>query len=861
MTPSMNSSANSLVIVDSQVSNWQTLVSAFPTTAKIVILDPTRDSLTQISDAAARFTDLDTIHIISHGDAGSLQLGTTTLTNANLAQYNEQLAVIGHSFKSGGDILLYGCNVAQGEIGSSFIQQLALLTGADVAASDDLTGSSLLGGNWILESTTGTIESAALAGAAIDAFAGILDVKVGTDADDTITGTLNDDFLDGKGGNDHIKGAAGNDTLVGGTGNDLMDGGIGNDTYIIAKNEGLDTITRKAKDYSLDVVQFTDVASSEVTASSLSDSASGNIGDLYIKIGSTVLLKVNGYFVNPESFQEYQFKFSDGIVWDWDYLKTLGLVTTAFDDVIYGLASNDIIAGGAGNDILVGKDGNDTLTGGIGNDRLYGGKGADTFRFAQNDGKDVIASNDDDRNIDVVLFTDVASSTVTIANHRDSLSPNFGDLYIKYGSTDELKVEHYFRHPAQFSDYQFKFSDGVIWDWNKLKALGLVSTDAGDYIQGYGGSDVIDGGNGNDFLNGKQGQDTLIGGTGNDTYVVDNAGDTVIELSTSAAELDTVISSISYTLGNNLENLTLSGQADINGTGNALANVLTGNNGANILTGGSGADFLIGGEGNDTLIGGTGKDTYIVDSASDTVIESSALATELDTVISTISYVLGENLENLTLTGNTVINGTGNNLVNVLKGNSAANILTGGSGNDLLNGGLGADSLVGGIGKDTYLLTESQPDIDTVLIEIGDSQVGNFDVIKDFQLGTSTKNVKGIDRLDLPNNLIAGDATAVNGNDVGVIHSHNIAKGLITFDDADNYTSPLAITKDNLTSVFGYLQDNIKSSATVAFKAANNTYVFQDGGIGIPDTLVELAGIKASSLSTTGLSVDTVWII
>jgi Ca2+-binding RTX toxin-like protein len=206
----------------------------------------------------------------------------------------------------------------------------------------------------------------------------------------------------------------------------------------------------------------------------------------------------------------------------------------------------------------------------------------------------------------------------------------------------------------------------------------------------------------------------MRGGTGNDTYVVDSAGDVVVELAGEGT--DTVQSSISYTLGSNVENLTLTGTAKIDGTGNTLANTLTGNAADNVLDGGAGNDRLNGGGGNDTLIGGagndrldggtgddtmrggTGNDTYVVDSAGDVVVELAGEGT--DTVQSSISYTLGSNVENLTLTGTGKIDGAGNDLNNTLTGNAADNVLDGGAGNDRLNGGGGNDTLIGGAGND-----------------------------------------------------------------------------------------------------------------------------------------------------------------
>ncbi|MDB5802437.1 MAG: Hemolysin-type calcium-binding region, partial [Rhodocyclales bacterium] len=219
----------------------------------------------------------------------------------------------------------------------------------------------------------------------------------------------------------------------------------------------------------------------------------------------------------------------------------------------------------------------------------------------------------------------------------------------------------------------------------------LTGTAADDKINGLAGNDTLIGAAGNDTLDGGTGNDSLSGGTGNDTYLVDSTSDIVTE---NAAEgTDLIQASVTWTLGTNVENLTLTGTSAINGTGNTLANVLTGNSAANTLDGGTGAD---------TLIGGAGNDTYLVDNTGDVVTENAAEGTDL--VKASITYTLGTNLENLTLTGTTALNGTGNTLDNVLTGNSAINTLTGGAGNDTLDGAGGADSLIGGTGNDTYLI-------------------------------------------------------------------------------------------------------------------------------------------------------------
>lgn len=196
----------------------------------------------------------------------------------------------------------------------------------------------------------------------------------------------------------------------------------------------------------------------------------------------------------------------------------------------------------------------------------------------------------------------------------------------------------------------------------------------------------------------------MVGGLGDDIYLVENTSDVVTE--NIDAGTDTVSSRLTYTLPTNVENLILAGTAAINGTGNDLNNVLTGNGAANQLNGQAGNDILNGGGGNDTLtgwsgadtmIGGAGNDTYFVENVGDVVTE--ALTQGTDTISSRVTFTLPANVENLTLTGASVINGTGNAQANKISGNSAANQLNGGAGNDTLNGGPGNDKLDGGEGN------------------------------------------------------------------------------------------------------------------------------------------------------------------
>ncbi len=235
-----------------------------------------------------------------------------------------------------------------------------------------------------------------------------------------------------------------------------------------------------------------------------------------------------------------------------------------------------------------------------------------------------------------------------------------------------------------------------------------------DYLIGNQANNKLTGNAGNDTLDGGLGADTLDGGAGNDTYYVDTPDDLIIEQSQTGG-VDTVVSTFTYSLttvnsinGSYLENLTLAGSENLDGTGTDSANILTGNAGNNYLYGLAGDDTLDGGLGADTMDGGAGNDTYYVDNPNDVIIEQSQTG-GVDTVVSTFTYSLaaanssnGSFLENLILAGVANLDGTGTDAANTLTGNAGNNHLYGLGGNDTLDGGAGDDTLQGGAGDDVY---------------------------------------------------------------------------------------------------------------------------------------------------------------
>ncbi len=221
----------------------------------------------------------------------------------------------------------------------------------------------------------------------------------------------------------------------------------------------------------------------------------------------------------------------------------------------------------------------------------------------------------------------------------------------------------------------------------------------GDTLIGTGWDETLIGYGGNDRLDGAGGNDVMIGGFGNDTYVVDSVSDIIQELA--AQGTDTAESSISFSLGllgsfGGVENLVLTGGGNLDGTGNALANMVTGSAGNNVIDGGKGAD---------TMTGGLGNDTYIVDNAGDKVIEASGGGS--DTVNASVSFTLAssnwvEILQTTLVSGSAAIDLTGNNNAQGIIGNNGANKLGGLGGDDLLFGMGGNDTLTGGAGKDSF---------------------------------------------------------------------------------------------------------------------------------------------------------------
>jgi Ca2+-binding RTX toxin-like protein len=383
---------------------------------------------------------------------------------------------------------------------------------------------------------------------------------------------------------------------------------------------------------------------------------------------------------------------------------------TAAADRIIGSAEADQIYGLDGNDLLYGMDGADWLVGGLGNDTLVGGLGDDSYDVdatgdlvveRAGEGIDYVRASISYQlgaNVENLGLTGTAD-LVGYGNALDnSITGNAGNNVLNGGAGNDILAGGLGNDVYDVDSTGDKVFERADEGYDRVRASVSFALSANIEelnlggtadINGFGNAlaNTIIGNAGANVLNGGAGDDILIGRGGNDTYDVDSAGDQVQEAANEGH--DRVRASVSYTLGANVEDLTLGSTANIDGTGNALDNTIVGNAGANVLTGGAGSDIMIGRGGNDT---------YDVDSSGDRVVE--AVGEGHDLVRSSIGYALSANVEDLTLVGTAAIGGIGNDLANTIIGNAGANVLYGGDGNDQLIGGLGDDQLVGDSGND-----------------------------------------------------------------------------------------------------------------------------------------------------------------
>jgi Ca2+-binding RTX toxin-like protein len=708
-----------------------------------------------------------------------------------------------------------------------------------------------------------------------------------------LTGTANINGT-GNAGNNALTGNTGNNVLNGGAGADVMAGATGNDTYVVddagdtvveGVGEGTDLVQASVNfQLGANVENLTLTGTSNVNATGNGDNnvLTGNSGNNVLDggIGSDTLIGGAGndlYIVDDlvdvvteaanAGTDTVQF-FGSGaytLGTNVENLTLSGLATNGtgntLANTIVGNALDNVLSGGAGADTLIGQGGNDTYivdnVADIAVEVLGGGRDIVQASVSYTLGSEVedltltgtAAINATGNELNNVLIGNTGANILTGAGGDDVMAGGAGnDTYVVDSLGDIVDEASNGGLGVDLVQSAISFnlsSANVLGDVERLTLLGSGN------INGTGNTlgNLITGNSGNNVLDGGTGADTLVGGLGDDTYVTDG-GDTITEAAD--AGTDTVNSSVSYTLGANLENLVLVGAATI-GTGNALNNQIFGNSLANTLSGSAG---------DDAMFGGSGDDIYIADSSADQAVESAGEG--LDTVQSSVTFTLGANVENLTLTGTLAINGTGNELANVILGNAAANILSGGGGNDTLNGGAGTDAMAGGTGDDLYIVDNIGDTVsevagegnDTVQSEVSYSLSADVETL----LLTGTANINATGNSGA-NTLIGNSGTNVlngglgadlmiggAGNDTYVVDDLGDIVDELTNGGtgADLIQSSISFSLAYTSRVFGEVERltltglsnlNATGNAAANVLTGNSGANILDGGAGI-DTLI-----------------------
>jgi len=596
----------------------------------------------------------------------------------------------------------------------------------------------------------------------------------------TSAATATSTIVSGGPSNDYLSGTTGANTLVGGKGDDTYYVDHSGDKVVENANEGRDTV-RAAVDWTLDanLENLTLVGSAiRGTGNEFANIITGNDANNILSggAGNDTLDGLGGadrmiggtgndnYRVDNagDVIVELANEGTDNVTASVDYTISANVESlTLIGNAIRGTGNDqaNYIVGNELANILTGGGGADRLDGGLGADTMVGGLDGDTYVVDNiadvviekvNEGWDMIVSN-----VDYTLSANVEQMTLAGTAIRGSTT-NAGGMVVG----------------------------------NELANI-LTGGTGNDTLDGKAGDDRIIGGAGNDKLTGGTGRDTFVfgAGFGLDTINDFKIGEDIIDWSAlkgvhGAPKLADVDGKAVATFGTNMITFVGVRTADLiaakvfdlaNPTGIAAAvdepvivtssvippqfgagTFLSGTAGNDALVGGSGNDTLMGRGGVDTMTGGAGNDWYSVDHVRDVVIEK--IEGGWDTVNASVDYVLAANIENLVLSG-TAVNGTGNELNNVLTGNDRDNILFGMAGNDLLDGGLGVDSMTGGVGDDVYT-------VDNVGDKVIELANGGWDMIVSSVDYTLSANVEQLSLSGTAIRATAGASNAyLNGND------------------------------------------------------------------------------------------------
>jgi len=729
-----------LIVIDSRLRNHQFVIDQIATGFAVLELDANRDGLGQIADYLSSHSSanageaFDAIHLLSHGSAGKVQLGSLTLDSTNLAAEAQTLAKIHSLLAPGADLLVYGCDVAQGAQGSAFVTQLAKISGLDVAASTNLTGGKT--GDWVLETTVGQLQARALHLNLQDSLlAG--SVIQGTARAETLVGLTGNDTILGLGGDDLIQvtltGAASKAVVDGGTGTNILSiqgnwtslaGALPTSLYYSNTTTGYGNWVFSSGDSS---VWFTNIFSQNLATGYWSGTAKFASRTYQLLNDATVNALVSYPEYTGDNFMAFMVEGSNKFSLP-TITSSLNLLT-ANKYTLVGTQGADTVTLGAGADQIITQGGNDTIIGGAGNDTIFAGDGddwTDVGNSTTSFGNDIL---DGGSGADWISFSKLSSVSlnVNLANH--TATSNLGSVAL----TSIEKV-------AGTSGAD-SLTGGDVAD--KTDAIGNRVT---EWLRGNGGNDTLTGGAGADFAaaadysNNTSGQavnanlrtgvasdgldgtdklvniDFLVGGAGNDSLtggsVSRDPSGNFFEIFRGNAGNDTLDGSNSSSDGDYAS----SDRADYSrNTTTQAINVSLASGQASDGMGGTDTlisiDQVYGGAGNDTLIGGSGGETFDGGAGNDS-IDGSAGSDQVRYQQSTAGVIVNLGASSLTVRCKTVAAGSaddgmggtdtlisienvrGSDFNDYIRGNDDTSIrqyLTGDAGSDTIDGGLGVD--------------------------------------------------------------------------------------------------------------------------------------------------------------------------
>ncbi|WP_020680160.1 DUF4347 domain-containing protein [Marinobacterium rhizophilum] len=748
---------------------------------KVFVLDAERDGVEQISSLLDYFENVAAIHLLSHGSAGALFLGSSKLSTQQLKNSQQQLKRWGSALSEDGDILLYGCDVAEGELGLEFVETLASLTGADVAASTDDTGN-LPGADWDLERTVGQVEAQSLSSAAM---LGVL-ATTPTDTNDTLTNPTGT-----------IAGLKGNDAYV------FTTNSFGVVTVKELKNEGTDTLDLSAltvdltftikKDNVVVVTYSSGGTANKITATQVENIKGGTGNDTFIVQKGAVL---NGYLDGGAGTNTLRYTDPDaGLIFDKSYTGSVAVdfsVGTAADSArataIDGFAVGKVlniqkVIGGNSDDLLKGHTAADDLSGGKGDDTLQGAGGADALK-----------GDAGDDHLDGGADTD----TLEGGAGNDTLVASAGGDTLIGGTGDDL----------------YEFSDAANWTGTTVTELSAGGNDTLDFsgvaaALTFTVNDLavtgLTAAAGGSTLSGAKYIERIIAGSGTNTFNFKNAwaNKLFIEATAGASvsvDFSAVTTDLFFTIKANGTVLVSDTDSRSGGHRVTLSNVdnLIGGQGSNTFR------FAEGGSISGNLDGGSG--TGILDYSQfglTMVVDLSSGATPVPGVggtLSNIDEVVGSAKQDLLTAADSGQSLSGDRGDDVLFGGAGSDVLAGDQGDDTLVGGGGNDSFDGGTGDDTYLFSGSWGQ-DTAVTELANG-------------GSDTISFAGMDLQAATGTLPQIDAIAAVSADLTLTFNSD---GSLNVTDDSATANTLAVAASSLPEIESLLGGS-----------GSNTYLFND---------------------------------